>query len=100
MSSAFEKYLTEDRRLVILMILAQSAGYACNEHLLRQVLSSQAHNVSKDRLRSDLAWLKEQDLITVEDIGGTLVAKAGDRGVDVSKGLVIVPGVKRPDAGG
>lgn len=99
MSSAYERFQTEDRRLMILMILADSDGYACNEYLLRQILEVQGHAVSKDRLRTDLGWLQEQGFIKVKLIGETDIATINDRGVDVSKGRTIVAGVKRPGAG-
>ncbi len=98
--SGYEKFQTEDRRLVILRILAESDGYRCNEYLLKQLLEVQGHAVSKDRLRTDLGWLQEQGLLKeLKQIGETTVATLNDRGLDVSNGLTTVAGVKRPAAG-
>lgn len=88
-----------DRRLVILKVLQDSAGYACNEHLLGSLLGSFGHAIPADRLRTDLAWLTEQSLITVRDVGGVEIASLTQRGLDVAQGRAHVPGVKRPAPG-
>lgn len=94
---SYEQHLTEDRRLVILRLLEEAQGYSLNESLVHDLLGRFAHTVSRDRLRSDLAWLKEQELVTVETIAGSVqVATLTRRGGDVAHGRVTVPGVKRP----
>lgn len=95
----YEQALAEDRRLVILLILAASDGYRCNEFLLQTLLEQRGHMVSDDRLRTDLGWLEEQGLVTVKDIEGTQIATVNRRGVEVSEGRSAVPGIKRPRPG-
>jgi len=94
--SSFDKWQTEDRRLVILIILAKSEGYCCNEILMEQLLEQRGHVVSSDRLRTDLGWLQEQGLIKVKDIEDMQIATVNRRGIEVSQGRVEVAGVKRP----
>src|SRR5690348_2943918 len=89
----------EDRRLAILLILAESGGYRCNEFLLQTLLEQRGHVVSDDRLRTDLGWLEEQGLLKTEILGEAMIATANRRGVEVSEGRVTVAGVKRPRPG-
>lgn len=98
--SSYEQVKTEDRRLVILLLLKESDGYRCNEFLLNDLLNERGHAVSQDRVRSDLDWLQEQGLLKVQDIHDTRIATINQRGVDVAGGRITVSGVKRPRAGG
>ena len=95
----FAAHLAEDRRLVILRVLLESAAYTANEYLLHSMVERLGHVVSTDRIHTDLAWLKEQGLISVDDVATVLVAKLQARGEDAARGRVEVPGVKRPRAG-
>lgn len=95
----FATHLTEDRRLVILRVLLESAGYTANEYLLHSMAERLGHVVSADRIQTDLAWLKEQSLIAVDEVAGVRIAKLLTRGEDVARGRIEVPGVKRPRAG-
>ena len=92
---SFETHIAEDRRLQILILLSESAEYAANEFLLQTALEQFGHAVSQDRLRSDLAWLAEQALLTIDDVGTVQVARLNTRGGDVAAGRAVVPGVKR-----
>ena len=95
----FAAHVAEDRRLVILRVLLESAAYTANEYLLHSMVERLGHVVSTDRIHTDLAWLKEQGLISVDDVATVLVAKLQARGEDAARGRVEVPGVKRPRAG-
>ena len=94
----FAAHLAEDRRLVILRVLLESAAYTSNEYLLHSMVERLGHVVSTDRIHTDLAWLKEQGLIGVDEVATVLVAKLLARGEDAARGRVEVPGVKRPRA--
>ena len=94
---SFAKLVQEDMRLVVLRVLAEDADYSHNEYVLRSALRSLGHTVSTDRLRTELAWLAEQALISVANTAGVMVAKLTARGLDAATGAVVIPGVKRPD---
>ena len=94
--STYAQHIEEDRRLTILILLQEAAGYEANQFLLQSALDGFGHIVSMDRLRSDLAWLAEQGLVVVEATGGVPIAKLTARGLDVAQGRAIHPGVKRP----
>ena len=88
--------VSADARLVILRMLAQDPGYSHNEYVLSAALASYGHKLSKDRIRTELAWLDEQQLIHLEDVSGVKVARLSSRGADVAAGTATCPGVKRP----
>lgn len=97
--NAFTQFQTEDRRLMILRLLAEIPGYAANEYVLRAALGDYGHAVSADRLRGDLAWLTEQELLRLETPAGLTVAHLLPRGQDVGAGHAQAPGVARPRPG-
>jgi len=93
---SFADVVMADIRLVILKALAEDQGYSMNESVLQEILGMFGHTCSRDRVKTELRWLEEQGLITLNEVVGTLVAKVTGRGVDVSTGAARVDGVKRP----
>ena len=93
---SFAQALEEDRRLAILLLLSEAPGWQANSSVLQTALQHFAHNVSRDRIHADLAWLAEQGLMTVETLFSIQVAVLTARGLDVAAGRAILPGVKRP----
>lgn len=99
MTQRFADFVREDRRLQILIILAATHGYGASHYLLSGGLDGYAHKVSIDALKTDLAWLEEQGLITSSLADATTtIARLTQRGLDTAEGRTIVPGVKRPKA--
>ena len=95
--SSFQKAVTEDRRLSILLVLAEAPGYSANAFLLRDAIAEiYGHNASVDQVRTDLAWLGEQGLVEAKTTGDVTIATLTARGADVAGGRASVPGVKRP----
>ena len=95
----FSELLDSDRRLALLKSLMDGDG-SLNESILQTVLDMLGHAVSRDKIRTDLAWLKEQGLVTLETIVNVQVAHLTDRGCDVAEGRAGVPGIKRPRPSG
>lgn len=96
---AFHQFEQEDRRLVILRLLAEDNDYRVNSSILQQGIELYGHNISRDKLHTELNWLAEQELLTCEPINSVLVVTLTQRGLDVAQGKVRVPGVKRPGPG-
>lgn len=98
--SKYSHFLAEDRRLVILRILAEMPTYKANSSVLHSVLNQWGHDPSRDQVKTELLWLEEQQLVAVESIGdgAVLLATLTERGADVAAGRARVPGVKRPGA--
>lgn len=99
MSKSYQELMTEDRRLVMLRLLAESEGYTVNEYVMAAALPGLGHAVSADRVRTDLGWLAEQGLVSVESPAGVRLARLTPRGADVAAGRGRVEGVKRPMPG-
>lgn len=95
---AFKDLLDEDRRLVILRSLHEMDGYEANESILDSCLDAYGHRISRDSVRTLLAWLQEQGLITLREVADCQIAMLTGRGEDVATGQARVPGVKRPRA--
>ena len=94
--SAFANLVTEDQRLRILQLLDQTEGYDLNLRILTDALAVLGHRPSQDKLRSEVAWLEEQGLVSTREVGSILVVTATERGIDVAHGRGRMPGVKRP----
>lgn len=98
MEKNFAEFLRRDVRLVILRLLAEMPAYRSNSSVLTMALERFGHAISRDQVKTELRWLEEQGLLTCEDLDAVLVATLGERGADVAKGRVIVPGIARPGA--
>jgi len=94
--NGFAELMDADRRLVILRTLEEDAGYRLNESVIQSCLQALGHDVSRDRVRTDLQWLAEQGLVELETVVSVLVATLTQRGSDAACGRAVVPGVKRP----
>lgn len=95
---AMQQILEEDRRLVILRSLLDAGGSA-NDSILQDCLDAYSHRVSRDVVKTQMYWLSEQGLITVEKLGGCMIAKLTSHGQDVAEGRAGCPGVKKPRIG-
>lgn len=96
---ALAEFEKKERRLVILRLLAEDSDYRAPSSILESGLDVYALSTSRDNLHTELHWLQEQSLVTLEEVSTIFVATLTQRGLDVSKGLATVPGVKRPGPG-
>ena len=96
---AMKQIMNEHQRLVILRLLGEVPGFDLNESILQDGLNAYGLDISRDGLRTQLAWLAEQDLVRLDKIGSTQKAVLTARGEDVANGRALVPGIKRPRAG-
>lgn len=94
--NSYSEILAADRRLVILRLLNEAPGYSGNDSILLAALQAFGHAPSRDQVRTDLAWLAEQGLITSDDLASVMVVKITSRGADAATGRASVPGVRRP----
>lgn len=92
----FSQFETEDRRLVLLKALENAVQYRTNAFLLQCFADKVGHVASLDQIRTDLAWLAEQGLISLQEVQGVTVATLTSRGLDVATGRAKVPGVAVP----
>lgn len=85
-----------DIRLRTLATLAHCPAYTSNEVTLRQQLERLGHAVSRDALRTHLAWLEEQGCVINQQPGGIWLSTLSVRGEDAARGVASVPGIARP----
>jgi len=90
-----EQNMIEDRRLCILQTLVHSNTYMLDENMLRTAIDSIGYKLSFDRLRTDIAWLYEQQLVHIE-ASTTWGIYLTQYGLDAACGRMWIPGVKRP----
>lgn len=100
MSTPYSNFLRADMRLVILRSLAELPSYRANSSVLHTVLQHWGHEPSRDQVKTELRWLEEQALVSIDSIGdgSVLLVALTERGADVAAGRARVDGVKRPGA--
>lgn len=92
----YRELVAADIRISILQLLEEDPGYSHNERVIKGGLAGVGHEVSSDRVRTELHWLEEQGCVSIDESADLLVAKLTARGEDVALGHVHVPGVARP----
>lgn len=97
---SYENAVIADARLRVLCLLSAWPAYTGNETKLRAALAERfGHALWRDELRTELTWLDEQGLLTLQTPGGIYLVTLNSRGQDVAKGISTVPGVARLPAG-
>lgn len=87
-------------RLTILRLLADAPGYSANDSVLTDAVNAMGLICTRDQMRTNLAWLEEQRLLTqLHPMTSLAVATISERGVEVAKGRSIIAGVQRPSPG-
>lgn len=92
MSALFNEHL----RLCLLRFLLSAPSYRANSSILHQVADTFGLSATRDQIKAQLAWLKEQSLVETEELMGLVVASLTERGQDVAGGRATCPGVQRP----
>ena len=96
----YEQHLREDRRLVILRVLAEVPARSANDSILHKMVLSWGNQCTRDQVKSEITWLHEQGLLVRSETAGITIAEITQRGHDVAKGLSAVDGVHRPSPRG
>lgn len=93
----YSDHHTAHLRITLLRFLAGQAAYKGNSSLLCDGADAVGFSTTRDRVKTELAWLAEQGLVkTSVSETGLMIAVLTERGLDVSAGKVRVPGVKAP----
>src|SRR5690606_25983718 len=93
---SFAEHVAANRRICLLRILSEAPSYRANESLLHTMVEEFGLTCTRDQIRTDLAWLRDQGLLAISDPAGVYVATITQSGLDVAAGRSTVPGVKRP----
>jgi hypothetical protein len=94
--SDYGQMIRKHRRLAILRFLKDCDGYAANGSILRDVLNGVGVSSTADQVTTELAWLREQGMISLDDLGSLMLATATTRGVEIAQGLASHPDIQRP----
>lgn len=96
----FGEIIERSLRLALLRVLAEpSLGYKANSAVLHSAAQLLGFHVSRDKIETNLDWLKDQGLIDIETLGNVRIAKIKARGIDIAAGNAQVTGVDRPSPG-
>jgi len=95
--TTYNDFLREQRRLVILRLMSEQAGYRSNSSIIYAGLQHLGVHASRDDVVTDIAWLTDQGLaLSEEAVTGVWVASLTARGLDVATGNAACPGVAKP----
>ncbi len=92
----YDAFNRKHRRLALLRVLEAAPGYKSNEAILTQMVNVVGITSTRDQVRSELAWLQEQGLVTTEDVVGLLIATATMRGQEIAQGVTFHPDIAKP----
>jgi len=92
----YSEHFAGHARIAILQLLAGQQELRLNTRLLMEAFDVMDLPVTRDGLRTQLAWLAEQGLVTVASLDSMTIARLTDRGLDVAQGRARVPGVAKP----
>lgn len=95
----FRRRIMEDRRLVILRYLDDEPDGRMSVSLMTDALEIMSHRVPRTTVLADAGYLEGLGLLCVEYVGSVPILRLTWRGADVAKGLIEVPGVKKPARG-
>ncbi len=93
----FADFVAQDRRLVILRVLADQNVRKANHLVLKNALVPLGYQETSITIGNDLLWLGKQGLVAVEHLpGGVILAHISELGEQVALGLARVQGVASP----
>ena len=96
---SFENQLKEEMRLVMLRLLNELPSYRGNSSTLHSGLIHWGLSFSRDKVKTELYWLKDQGCVAIElDTPDVIVVKLIERGQDVVENRTKVHGIQRPSA--
>lgn len=93
---SYEETVQAHLRVTLLRLLSEDPGYTLNDSILTDLTENYGFTPSRDRVRTELSWLAEQGLVTLDTEPGITIATLTQRGEDVARGRAMTPGVKRP----
>lgn len=93
--SQYDAFNRKHRRLSILRILDNAAGYTSNESILTAMVNHFGITSTRDQVRGEIAWLAEAGMVSSEDLEGLLVVTATARGAEIAQGRAHHPDIAR-----
>lgn len=93
---SYKTTIAKEQRRLILQALEQDTDYRVNDIMLQAWLEEFSMDISIDKLHTELQWLEEQGLISLEQIKTMQIATLTQRGLDLAQGKSQNPNVARP----
>jgi hypothetical protein len=84
------------RRSILLAL--EALNFTSNDSVIKDSCDLFGNHMSSDQVRTQLCWLDEQGLVSVERKNSYMIATLTSSGQDVANGRSFVEGVKRPSA--
>ena len=94
--SPYLEHQSRHRRLSILRALAEAPEYRTNDSLLATILNEFGIVSTRDQVRTDVTWLRDQGFVTVRETAGVLIVTLGEAGGEIAAGRRTDPGIARP----
>lgn len=95
----FSDYVARDRRLQVLVLLAEQPDGTLNETLIGEGLSLLGHRPGRDRLRATLAWLEQVEAVSLRVVASLAIVSLTPQGLDHVGRRVRIPGIAQPPLG-
>lgn len=92
---SYKNNIAKEQRRQILEALEREPDYKANGLELIAWLDDVGMNISVDKLHTELQWLEEQGLITLESARSIKIAKLTQRGLDLAQHRMLSDGVAR-----
>lgn len=96
---SYQDTVREHARIAILRFLEDAPRYTSNASMLSTQLPLLGIAFTRDQVTTELHWLREQGMVTLEDNSGFIVATATTRGVEIAQGIARHPNIQRPRPG-
>lgn len=94
----YQAHFNAALRLCVLQLLAGLPNYRANSSIIQSAVdAAQGFVISRDLLKTHLAWLGEQGFVKTEDLEKLVIATLTARGLEVAQGIATVPGVAKPE---
>lgn len=92
----FDRFATEDARLVILRELVAQHDHRLSSTMLGHTLHTFGHNRPREWVDTQLRWLEQMSAVTIAEVGSVLVAELRRAGEDHVGRRAYIDGVARP----
>lgn len=91
----YAKTNRKHRRLAILRHLEMCPDYTSNVSILADVLAGLGLPSSRDQVTTEVVWLKENAMATVQENGDFMVVTATQSGAEIARGISQHPEIQR-----
>lgn len=96
---SYQDELRQHARLAILRMLEDAPRYTSNVSIMTDLLPRFGISYGRDQVETEVHWLHDQGMLSIDDLNGFIVVTATLRGVEIAKGVTTHPQIQRPRPG-